>query len=147
MKKFIWILFLIIFGIGVKAGTIISANDIKFTPADSNWEVNNVNSAINDIYTNYSFVNDTFEGEIILGSYDCCYSVNKINVQGYNYIEFTLMSSYFTSLLSLENGNTKIANPILINTKYDISNYDMVNIVVNKKSVGAVGSIKFILSK
>ena len=46
MKKFIWILFLIIFGIGVKAGTIISANDIKFTPADSNWKVNNVNSAI-----------------------------------------------------------------------------------------------------
>lgn len=84
---------------------------------------------------------------MILGSYDCCYAVNKINVQGYNYIEFTLMSSYFTSLLSLENGSTKIANPILINTKYDISNYDMVNIVVNKKSVGAVGSIKFILSK
>ena len=52
---------------------------------------------------------------MILGSYECCYVVNKINVQGYNYIEFTLMSSYFTSLLSLENGNTKIANQNLIN--------------------------------
>lgn len=58
MKKlFSYILTAILFcGIGVAAGTQFLAKDVSFTPSkenqDKGWEVNNVEDALNDLYSN-----------------------------------------------------------------------------------------------
>lgn len=54
MKKIINSLFMFILG-GIIFGSIVYAttyyaNDVTYTPTDANWEVNNVNDALNDLY-------------------------------------------------------------------------------------------------
>ena len=54
MKKYvvgILIGILLTITVGVSATILYQANEIGFTPADNNWNVNNLESALNDLYT------------------------------------------------------------------------------------------------
>lgn len=64
MKKMI---FGIIIGIlatsvvGVTALVIYNANEIKYNPSDSNWNVDNVKSALDDLYNNTTCITGTYD--------------------------------------------------------------------------------------
>ena len=47
--------------IGVNASLIYSAINIEFNPNDPDWNVTNINEAVNDIHENYFSVSDLKE--------------------------------------------------------------------------------------
>ena len=54
-KNFLFLVIGLIMGIGVTVSATIlyNAKDIEYTPSDENWNVNNIEEAINDIKNNY----------------------------------------------------------------------------------------------
>ena len=60
IKLFIGILIGIVItaSIGVTATVLYNSSEIGFTPANSNWEVNNIQSAINDLYQSKGGLDD-----------------------------------------------------------------------------------------
>ena len=51
---FIFILSAIIFGsMGVALAATILAKDVSYTPSNTNWKVDNVGDAIDELYNNY----------------------------------------------------------------------------------------------
>ena len=93
-KLFFFLLgFILTSGITVFAA-IVNANDIKYTPNDSNWNVENVEEAINDLYKNRNEINN-FKGEFRLSAYDESNNNAKesyvdINVNNYKNLKITI---------------------------------------------------------
>ena len=93
-RIFMFALGAFIFGsISVYAYTL-NANEIQFTPNDSNWNVNNVSDAINNMYEKTK----EFTGEFYLSGFDIMEPVRvgyfDINVNGYKKIKIDVNFTY-----------------------------------------------------
>ena len=61
--------------VSVGATALYSSSEIGFTPTNSEWHVNNIEDALNDLYTNAPTNNGYVEG-VIQGSYDTTLTAN-----------------------------------------------------------------------
>ena len=65
--------------IGVGATAIYNASEIGFTPSDSNWKVNNMQDAINDLYNNSGSKIVKLSDSVVTSNTSYTYDVSNIN--------------------------------------------------------------------
>ena len=98
MKKYLigFVIGALVFsGIGVAAYSIL-ANDVKFIPKNDNWQVENVNDALNSLYISKTSDNYSTE-EKVIGTW-----MNKPLYQRVFVFPFTSYTASFTGDLNLD---------------------------------------------
>ena len=117
IKLFIGILIGLIFGIGatVTASVIYNSSEIGFTPSDTNWKVNNLQDAVNDLYSGVGIESITSES---INEHSGAVNTISINPSGYKAFVVTNMwyggSNNYPSYLDTRLAITSITNATYI---------------------------------
>ena len=134
-------------GIGVYAANTYLAHDISYTPSNENFEVSNVEDALNELY-------DNSNKPLILKLRTESYSSNRQGVTNYNldatdiiskykFFKFKLLST--TGIKSWEmygyNIITKSHEKLNPNIEYSFTNYNNIWTIVYSQTDGNMGFV------
>lgn len=107
--------------VGVSATILYSASEIGFTPTNPNWNVDNLESAINDLYNNQNN-NVSSDMSTYLTSIETFKDSNKMDeiISNSTYTNFIFNNN--NSIIALDNSNPLVSNDtskVIYNTQYD----------------------------
>ena len=137
-------------GIGVVAAYNMLAKDIKYTPSDTSWNVDNVEDAIDDLYANKNKeILNKFTLKVRAESYSSTYqgvtnyNMNNMSSIKDNYQFFKITDISTENLKSYEfagwDTKTKTIIPIQMNKEYSLDQISSFWIIVTSNSNGTMG--------